>query len=528
MLRPRGGTGYGQRAPKETWKDRTQGPLGTDSFGAKRRKITYRSDASSDSAGAQRPRSTRIRKPMKAPRAPALRKPSRAPNMNATFQPVEKLSALKLDHNRPPPMPHAADDEYPTCEEVSAWEKVSAWKMRTESAHHEEEPQFPTNISNPKAVPFTPQHSSSGSNPKAVPFTPPNAPRTPPQIAEPARDAERAMPEQKATRSMSATRVADTMVRTCTDDGEAERHEDSPSEMERCEVLFQTSRLLSHLDARQTPPQSTEAAARAAGISLGEAQTAQRAHYAVTMAELSQAMDRPGAVAALTNAGPEAYRYWKHLAQEVGRTAEVPPAKACSADSSAPSDQNVSVEPKEETNDGPEETEKTADSESTAQASGNQRTADRDERNETGKEKRGLNRTAQRGISPRNLKIRAALHQKRNPWILAMQLQLRKASTALDPKPGLVTLSLPLGSRIQYTIWGTRKTARGHLPHVLFPTACNAQGKAPVEAREQLEHKAGLPLQWYSIYPAAAAAATAASAAAAAAAAAADAFADVL
>ena len=108
------------------------------------------------------------------------------------------------------------------------------------------------------------------------------------------------------------------------------------------------------LNARQTPPQSTEAAARAAGISLGEAQTAQRAHYAVTMAELSQAMDRLGAVVALTNAGPEAYRYWKHLAQEVGRTAEVPPAKACSADSSAPSDQNVSVEPKEETNDGPE------------------------------------------------------------------------------------------------------------------------------------------------------------------------------
>ena len=130
MPRPRGETGYGQRAPKETWKDRTQGPLGTDSFGAKRRKITYRSDASSDSAGAQRPRSTRIRQPMKAPRAPALRKPSRAPNMNATFQPVEKLSALKLDHNRPPPMPHAADGEYPTCEEVSAWEKeVAAWKI---------------------------------------------------------------------------------------------------------------------------------------------------------------------------------------------------------------------------------------------------------------------------------------------------------------------------------------------------------------------------------------------------------------
>ena len=122
--RPRGETGYGQRAPKETWKDRTQGPLGTDSFGAKRRKITYRSDASSDSAGAQRPRSTRIRQPMKAPRAPALRKPSRAPNMNATFQPVEKLSALKLDHNRPPPMPHAADGEYPTCEEVSAREEA--------------------------------------------------------------------------------------------------------------------------------------------------------------------------------------------------------------------------------------------------------------------------------------------------------------------------------------------------------------------------------------------------------------------
>ena len=391
MPRPRGETGYGQRAPKETWKDRTQGPLGTDSFGAKRRKITYRSDASSDSAGAQRPRSTRIRQPMKAPRAPALRKPSRAPNMNATFQPVEKLSALKLDHNQPPPMPHAADGEYPTCEEVSAWEEeVAAWKMRTESAHHGEGPQLPNNSSNPKAVPFTPQHSSSGSNPNAVLFAPPNVPRTPPQIAEPARDAERAMPEEKATRSMSATRVADTMVRTCTDDGEAERHEDSPSEMERCEVLFQTSRLLSHLDARQTPPQSTEAAARAAGISLGEAQTAQRAHYAVTMAELSQAMDRLGAVAALTNAGPEAYRYWKHLAQEVGRTAEVPPAKACSADSSAPSDQNVSVEPKEETNDGPEEIEKTTDSESTAQASGNQRTADRDERNETG---------------PRNLKI---------------------------------------------------------------------------------------------------------------------------
>ena len=152
MLRPRGETGYGQRAPKETWKDRTQGPLGTDSFGAKRRKITYRSDASSDS----RPRSTRIRKPMKAPRAPALRKPSRAPNMNATFQPVEKLSALKWDHNQPPPMPHAANDEDPTCEEVSTWEKVSAWKKRTESAHHEEEPLFPTNISNPKAVPFIP------------------------------------------------------------------------------------------------------------------------------------------------------------------------------------------------------------------------------------------------------------------------------------------------------------------------------------------------------------------------------------
>ena len=130
------------------------------------------------------------------------------------------------------------------------------------------------------------------------------------------------------------------------------------------------------------------------------AKTAQRAHYAVTMAELSQAMDRPGAVAALTNAGPEAYRYWTHLAQEVGRTAEVPPAKACSADSSAPSDQNVSVEPKEETNDGPEETEKTADSESTAQASGNQRTADRDERNETGKEKRGVNRTCLLYTSP--------------------------------------------------------------------------------------------------------------------------------
>ena len=111
-----------------------------------------------------------------------------------------------------------------------------------------------------------------------------------------------------------------------------------------------------------------------------------------------------------------------------------------------------------------------------------------------------------------------------------MQLQWRKASTAPNPKPEPVIPSLPLGSRIQYTVWGwgARKTALGHLPHVPFPTACNAQGKAPVEAREQLEHKAGLPLQWYSIYPAAAAAATAASAAAAAAAAAADAFADVL
>ena len=130
--------------------------------------------------GAQRPRSTRIRQPMKAPRAPALRKPSRAPNMNATFQPVEKLSALKLDHNRPPPMPHAADGEYPTCEEVSAWEEeVAAWKMRTESAHHGEEPQLPNNSSNPKAVPFTP-------------LLTPDAPRTPPVIAEHAREAERA------------------------------------------------------------------------------------------------------------------------------------------------------------------------------------------------------------------------------------------------------------------------------------------------------------------------------------------------
>ena len=37
MLRPRGETGYGQRAQKETWKDRTQGPLGTGSFGATHR-----------------------------------------------------------------------------------------------------------------------------------------------------------------------------------------------------------------------------------------------------------------------------------------------------------------------------------------------------------------------------------------------------------------------------------------------------------------------------------------------------------
>ena len=175
----------------------------------------------------------------------------------------------------------------------------------------------------------------------------------------------------------------------------------------------------------------------------------------------------------------------------------MPPAKACSADTAASLDHSTSANSKEETNVGPEEAARTADSESTAQVPGNQRTTDRDEHNEAKEEGLGSDKIVQPDISPRGLQIRAALQRnkttglepptptrkRRNPWIVAIQPHLRKDSKAQESRPELAAPSLPLGSRIQYSVWGIRKTARGYLPHVSFPTGRNLQSKASVEVR---------------------------------------------